>query len=158
RPGPARTAQTADGTAPFGAVLKAANVCDEPRDPGLIHRRGADPAGAIKKAVVDAARGDASLAAAVLPALRSQPSAGQVAAALRALAPDEKGVPNRDAIDRFLNSRDFPAPDDSMLEWPGWMREHARPVPCRPVDLVRLSTIVADAIDPTVAEPPAVRR
>jgi hypothetical protein len=31
-------------------------------------------------------------------------------------------------------------------------------VPCKPVDLVGLATVVAAAIDPTVARPPAVRR
>jgi hypothetical protein len=158
RPGPARTAQTADGAAPFGAVLAAANECNERRDPAIIRRTGKDPAGAIKKAIIDAAAGDATLAATMLRALGNNPSAGQVAAALRALAPGERGVPNRAVVDRFLRSHEFPGGDRTILEWPGWMREHARSVPCKPVDLVGLATVVAGAIDPTVAEPPAVRR
>jgi hypothetical protein len=158
RPGPARTAQTASGVAPFGEVLAAANGCTEPRDPAIIRRTGGNPAGAIKKAITDAAAGDPALVATILRALGNNPSAGQVAAALRALAPGERGVPDRNAVDRFLRSHDSPDPDRTILEWPGWMREHAPPVPCRPVDLVGLAAVVTAAIDPTVARPPAVGR
>jgi hypothetical protein len=158
RPGPARTAQTADGVAPFGAVLRAANSCADRPDAAAIRGAGNDPGRAIKKAVIDAARGDAALATSILRALGSNPSAGKVAAALRALAPGEKGIPNRDTVDQFLRTNQFPELDRSILEWPGWMKEHARSVHCKPVDLAGLSAVVSVAIDPTVARPPAVRR
>jgi hypothetical protein len=158
RPGPARTALTADGVAPFGQVLIAANKCTDRPDAAIIRGNGGDPAGAIKKAIIDAAGGDNALAGTILGALGNNPSAGKVAAALRALAPDKKGKPNRDAIDRFLHTREFPDTDRSLLEWPGFIKEHARPEPCKPVDLGRLSAFVTAAIDPTVARPPAVGR
>lgn len=158
RPGPARTALTADGVAPFGQVLIAANKCTARPDAAIIRGNGGDPAGAIKKTIIDAANGDNALAAAILAALGNNPSAGKVAAALRALAPDERGKPNRDAIDRFLRTKQFPEPDRTLLEWPGFIKEHARPVPCKPVDLGRLSAVVTAAIDPTVARPPVVGR
>lgn len=158
RPGPARTALTTNGAAPFGAVLVAANECAQRPDAAMIRPTGRDPADAIKKAVIDAAAGDAALAAAILRALGNSPSAGRVAAALRALARGEKGVPDRDAVERFLRSDQFPDADRSILEWPGWMNQHGRPEPCTPVDLSRLAAVVAAAIDPTVARPPAVER
>ena len=158
RPGPARTALTANGSAPFGAVLAAANECHEPPDPAAIERRNGDSLRAIKQAVLDAAGEDDELAARVLDALGENPSPGQVAAALRALAPDESGRPNRDAIERFLRGGEVPEPDRTMLEWPVWMNEHDSRRPCKPVDLGRLSKVVADAIDPTVQRPPAVER
>jgi hypothetical protein len=158
RPGPARTARTAKGAAPFGDVLLAANECDESRDPAEVHPDGRSRAKAIKRAVFDAARGDESLAEPILQALGDDPSPAKLAAALRALAPGEKGVPSREAIDRFLDRRDFRSADPSPLEWRGWMDEHGHHEPCDRVDLSRLSTIVSAAIDPTVARPPAVER
>jgi len=158
RPGPARTALTADGVAPFGSVLTAANKCAARPDAAIIRGNGGDPAGAIKKAVVDAAGGDGALAGIILGALGNNPSAGKVAAALRALAPDKKGKPNPDAIDRFLRTKEFPDADRSLLEWPGFIKEHARPEPCKPIDLGRVSAVVTAAIDPTVARPPAMGR
>jgi hypothetical protein len=157
RPGPARTAATAPGRARFASVLRAANLCPVPIDPAVI-RQGGDPAAAIKAAVHAAARGDDALAETIMRALGANPTPGQVMAALQALAPDETGRPNREAVDRFLRGRQFPEPDRSFFEWPGWMHEHARPEPCNPVDLDRLGAIVAAAIDPTVARPPAVER
>jgi hypothetical protein len=158
RPGPARTARTADGAAPFGAVLRAANQCPARPDAAAIHTnpRGSD--GAIKKAIFEAAGSDGALAESILRALGEHPSPAKLAAALRALAPGKDGKPDRNAVQGFLHSERFPAVDRSMLEWPGWIKEHARPVPCRPVDLERLSKVVAAAIDPTVARPPAVER
>jgi hypothetical protein len=158
RPGPARVARTAAGVAPLGAMLTAANQCAQPADAALIRPGGGDAPGAVKRAIVDAASGDQALAATVLNALGSNPSPGKVAGALRALAPGRRGVPDRDAIDRFLRTREFPDVDRSMLEWGRWMHEHGSAEPCKPVDLKRLSTIVAAAIDPTVARPPAVAR
>ena len=158
RPGPARTALTANGVAPFGAVLAAANACAERPDVAVIRGTGNDPGRAIKKAVIDAARGDAVLATTILRALGSSPSAGKVAAALRALAPGEKGVADRNVIERFLRAKEFPEADRSILDWPGWMKEHRRSEHCKPVDLAGLSAVVAAAIDPTVPRPPAVRR
>ena len=158
RPGPARTARTADGAAPFGRVLRAANQCPTRPDAAAIRPTGRGSAGAIKKAIIDAAGGDDALADTILRALGDNPSPGKVAAALRALAPGEDGKPDRNAVERFLRSEQFPDADRSMLEWPGWMNEHARPAPCQPVDLDRLSKVVAAAIDPTVARPPAVKR
>jgi len=158
RPGTARTGLTADAVAPFGAVLIAANQCAERPDPAIIRGDGGDRAGAIKQVIIDAAGGDGDLAATVLRALGSNPSAGKVAAALGALAPDENGKANRDAIDRFLRTRQFPDADRTLLEWPGFIKQHTRPQPCEPVDLGRLSAVVTAAIDPTVARPPAVER
>ncbi len=158
RPGPARTAMTAPGRAPFASVLNAANRCPAPIDPAIIRQGSRDPAATIKAAVYAAARGDDAAAAAIMRKLGAHPTAGQLAAALQALAPDETGRPNRDAIARFLRAGDFPEPDRSLLEWPAWMNEHARPEPCEPVDLTRLGTVVAAAIDPTVPRPPAVER
>jgi hypothetical protein len=158
RPGPARIALTSNGSAPFGAVLAVANECNERPDPAMIRPTGADPGEEVRKAIRDAAAGDPALAGAILTALGANPNPGRVAAALRALAPDETGRPNRDAIEQFLRGRDVPEPDRTLLEWPGWMNEHGRREPCRSIELDRLSTIVAGAIDPTVARPPAVER
>ena len=158
RPGPARTASTAAGTAPFAAVLAAANRCTDRIDPGAIRRTAGDPGGAIKKALFDAGAGDNALAETMLRALGHNPTPGQLAAALRALAPGGNGRPDRDAIDRFLRTREFPEPDRSILEWPSVINEQGRPEPCDAIDLDRLGSIVAGAIDPTVARPPAVER
>jgi hypothetical protein len=158
RPGPARTALTADGSAPFGAVLKEANQCRERPDPAQIRRTGDDPLPQIRKALTDAAGGDAKLADFVLNLLGPNPSPGAVAAALRALAPDERGERNRDLIARTLSRRDFAEPDRTILEWSAWMNAHGRRPPCRPVLLEPLSKAVADAIDPTVPRPPVVER
>ena len=158
RPGPARTSTTAPGMAPFASVLNAANRCPVPIDPAIIRQGSRDPAATIKTAVYAAARGDDAAAATIMRALGGHPTAGQLAAALQALAPDQTGRPNRDAIDRFLHGGDSPDPDRSLLEWPAWMNEHARQEPCDPVDLNRLGAIVAAAIDPTVPRPPAVER
>jgi hypothetical protein len=158
RPGPARTARTTDGTAPFGAVLRAANQCPTRPDAAAISPGGRSAASAIKKAIFDAAGGDGALAEMILGALGDNPSPGKLAAALRALAPGKDGKPEPDAVERFLRSEQFPDVDRAMLEWPGWIKEHTRPTPCRPVDLERLSNVVSAAIDPTVARPPAVRR
>lgn len=158
RPGPARTASTKRGAAPFAEVLAAANRCPLPIDPAAIRQSDGDPETAIKAAVHEAARGDDALASAIMGALGRQPSAGQLAAALQALAPDQTGRPSRDVIDRFLRGGDFPQPDLALLEWPLWMHEHGRHEPCDPVDLNRLGAVVAGAIDPTVPRPPAVER
>lgn len=115
---------------------------------------------AIRQAIVEAAAREPGLADAVLNALGAHPSPGRIAAALRALAPDASGRPNRDAVQRFLQGGNFPEPDRTILEWPRLMDEFGRPwiKPCNPVDLGRLSDLVAGAIDPTVDRPPAVRR
>src|SRR5262249_26272826 len=89
RPRPARTAMPAPGRAPFASVLGAANRCPTPIDPAIIRQGGRDPSAAIKAAVYAAARGDDATATAIMRALGAQPTAGQLAAALRALAPDE---------------------------------------------------------------------
>lgn len=158
RPGPARTGLTVKGRAPFGAVIAAANECSERPDAAAIRPTGRDPNSAITRLVIDAAGGDKALADAVLNALGANPSPGRVAAALHALAPDSSGRPNREALERFLRGADVREPDRTILEWGEWMREHGHPEPCRPLDLGRLSAVVAAAIDPTVARPPAVER
>jgi hypothetical protein len=159
RPGPARTALSADGRAPFGAVIAAANECPDDRaDPAGIHSTGRDPDAAVKQAIVEAARGDMGLADAVLQRLGSHPGPGAVAAALRALAAGPGGKPDLEAVKRFLATRTFPEPDPSVLEWDGWMNEHAAHEPCRTLDLDAFAGIVSKAIDPTVARPPAVER
>jgi hypothetical protein len=81
-----------------------------------------------------------------------------VAAALRALAAGPGGKPDPEAVKRFLGTRAFPEPDASILEWGGWMSEHATREPCRKLDLDAFAGIVSQAIDPTVARPPAVER
>lgn len=158
RPGPARIARTSTGSAPLGAVLVTANACRERPDAAMFDRDDGDPQDVLRKAIREAAGDDHDLAARILDALGSAPSPGRVAAALRALEPDDSGRPNRDAIESFLRGHDGPEPDRTMIEWPGWMREHGRPAPCRPIDLTRLSEIAAAAIDPTVARPPVVER
>jgi hypothetical protein len=158
RPGPARTASTALGVAPFPAVLAAANTCPVQFDPAAINPRRGDPASAIKGAVYSAAGRDHTLAKKVLKTLGANPNPGLLAAVLRALAPDKTGRPNREAVSRVLKQGDQPPVDRSMLEWQGWMIEHTRREACDPIDLNRLGTIVAAAIDPTVPRPPAVRR
>jgi hypothetical protein len=158
RPGPARAALTANGAAPFGDVLIAANNCVQSRDPAEIRETDHGVSRSIKRLVFDAARGDEPLAEAIMQALGDNPGAAKLAAALRSLAPDESGRSNREAVDRFLATREFRNGDRSPLEWPGWMNEHGYREPCKPVDLTRLSTVVTAAIDPTVARPPAVER
>jgi hypothetical protein len=157
RPGPARTALTKGGVAPFGEVLVAANVCTEHPDPAEIRRAGGRPAREIERLVRDAA-GDDTLADEILKFLGRAPSAGRLAAALRALAPGPDGKPDPAAIRRLLHTSRFPQADSSFLEWPGWMKEHAPREPCNPVDLGKLAAVVSAAIDPTVARPPAVDR
>jgi len=157
RPGPARTALTSKGVAPFGAVLSAANKCGDRPDAAAIRPTGRDTDEPTRRAIREAA-GDDALADRILTALGPNPGPGRVAAALRALAPDETGRPHQNAIDRFLRGREVSEPDRGMLEWQGWMNEHGRPESCRPIDLERLSGIVAAAIDPTVARPPVVER
>jgi hypothetical protein len=158
RSGPARTARTADGVAPFAAILAAANTCPVRSDAASIRPAGASPNAAIKKLIFDAAGGDASLAGTILNALGNNPSPGKVAAALRVLAPGKDGKPDRAFIARFLHSNQFPEPDRTILEWSGWMNEHGRREPCQPIDLAGLAAVVSAAIDPTVPRPPAVRR
>lgn len=158
RPGPARTALAANGREPFGAALVAANECASERDPAEIRPARGNSAAAIKQAVFDAAGGDEELAVAVLRHLGENPSAGALEAAFRALAPGVRGTPDREVVDRFLHIGEFPQPDQSLLEWTGWMSEHAFREPCEPVDLVGLAGLVAGAIDPTVERPPAVER
>jgi len=158
RPGPARTALTSDGSASFGKVLKVANSCEARPDAAAIRRGDENPEDSVKRAIYEAAGDDDALAAAIVNALGSNPSPGLVSAALRALAPDETGRLDRDAIARLLDSREAPDVDRTMVEWPAWMNDHGRPQPCRPIPLEDLSKVVADAIDPTVARPPAVER
>ncbi len=158
RPGPARTALTSEGSAPFGKVLRIANTCEARKDAARIHQGDADPQELLKRAIHEAAGDDRALADAILNALGQNPSPGRVSAALRALAPDDTGRPNRDAIAQFLDSRSAPDVDRTMVEWPAWMNEHGRPQPCRPIPLEDLAKVVADAIDPTVARPPVVER
>ncbi|MCC7124914.1 MAG: hypothetical protein IT178_08700 [Acidobacteria bacterium] len=158
RPGPARTALTANGSAPFGAVLETANDCVPRRDPAMIRQGELDPGDTLTRMIHEAAGDDRALADLMLNFLGPTPAPGRVAAVLRVLAPDDTGRPNRDAIARLLRARYFPEPDRGMLEWQGWMHEHGRPQPCRPIDLDRLSGVVAAAIDPTVARPPVVER
>jgi hypothetical protein len=158
RPGPARTATTAAGAAPFAAVLDAANRCPVLMDPAIIGPRLAAPAASIKAAIYAAAHGDDASAAKIMQALGAEPTAGQVAAALRALAPDKNGRPNPDAVAALLQQGRFPEPDRSMFEWPWWMSANGRREPCQPIDLARLGAIVSAVIDPTVARPPAAAR
>lgn len=158
RPGPARTALTSDGSAPFGKVLRIANTCEARQDPARIRQGDADPQALLERAIHEAAGDDRALADAILTALGQNPGPGRVSAALRALAPDDTGRPNRDAIAQFLDSRSAPEVDRTMAEWPAWMNEHGRPQPCRPIPLEDLSKVVAGAIDPTVARPPVVER
>ncbi|SEF01877.1 hypothetical protein SAMN05519104_7798 [Rhizobiales bacterium GAS188] len=158
RPGPARTALTRGGVAPFGDVLIAANVCPEAHDPAEIRRGDVNRDETIRRLVFDAARGDDVQAERILQALDPASSPGKLAAALRALAPGPNGRPDPEAIARFPNAGPFPDADQSLLEWPGWMRTHAPREPCNPVDLDKLAAVVTAAVDPTVARPPAVRR
>jgi len=158
RPGPARTARTAAGSAPFGAVLQAAVQCPERPDAAAIRSNRRGSAGAIKKAIFAAVGEDGALARTILETLGENPSPGKLAAVLRALAPGRDGKPDPDAVQRALHQDRFPELDRSMLEWPRWIKEHARPKPCRPFALEKLSEVVAAAIDPTVARPPAVER
>jgi hypothetical protein len=158
RPGPARAALAADARPTFGAVLQAANQCAEEPDAGAIRSGGWADTSDLKRAVHEAASNNPRLADSILQHLGPNPSPGAIAAALRALEPGADGRPNHDAIARFLDARDFPAVDRTIVGWDQWMREHAEPERCHPVDLEELATRVAAAIDPTVARPPAVER
>jgi hypothetical protein len=157
RPGPARTALAQAGAEQFGAVLSEANTCPSVgADPADI-RDGGDPAEAVKRAVV-AAAGDDAVAGQILDRLGAAPTLGQLVAALRALAPGRDGKPDPDAIAAFLQGREFPDPGVVLDTWPRLMHELAPPEPCRPVDLIGLSDLVAAAVDPTAEPPPAVQR
>jgi hypothetical protein len=159
RPGPARVALTAQGSAPPGDVLIAANRCArETQDPAEIRPTNESPARSIKRLVVEASAGNDSLADAILTRLGNNPSAAVLTAALRALAPGKDGRPDREAITGFLEGGKFPESDPSLIEWTGWMNEHAHRERCRPVDLIKLVNAVTAAIDPTVDRPPAVKR
>jgi hypothetical protein len=94
----------------------------------------------------------------VLDHLGEQPGLGAVVAALRALAPGPDGRADPDAVQRFLDTKEFPDPGLPLREWPRWVRDAAPPEPCTPVDLVGLDAVVAAAVDPTVDRPPAVER
>jgi hypothetical protein len=159
RPGPARTALAQDGAGRLPGVLTAANEC-EPRvdDPADIRRGAGDPESATKDAVFTAANGDDEAAERVLEKLGPQPSTATLIAAFAALAPGKDGRPDRDAVERFLKAGDFRDPDTPLIDWPDYMDEHAPPEPCRPINLIGLAGAVSAAVDPTVPQPPAVRR
>lgn len=159
RPGPARTSLAADGAGRLGNVLVAAHSCPPDRpDPADLRGDGGDPAEAVKQTVVAACAGDGALASAILDRLGPDPTAGWLAAALRALAPGRDGRPDPAAVDRFLHGEKPGGPETTPREWSGWMRDNAPPEQCHPVDLAGLAGLVAAAVDPTVDQPPAVRR
>jgi len=160
RPGPARTALANKGAGRVDAVLVAANGCpedaDDPADIDL--DRGDDPQRARKEAIYAATGGDDELTGRIMDALGDDPAVGRLIAAFAAIAPGQDGGPDQEAIEAFLNGREFPDPDVPLGRWRDWMREFAPPQPCRPVDLVGLGGMVADAVDPTGSRPPAAVR
>ncbi len=92
----------------------------------------------------------------LLNALGPNPSPGQVAAALRALAPDETGRPDRDAIARFLDSRAGARrrPDDDRV---AGVDERARPAAAVQTDRSRTTcrrSSPTRSIRPSRARPP----
>jgi hypothetical protein len=166
RPGPARTARARKGAGDLGAMLQVANDCPkaatDPADirpgrnvvPGDVQR-------AVKEAVIAAARGDDALAGRILNRLGGAagvPFSGDLAAALRALAPGQDGRPDPRAIDAFLGSKQNADLTQSVDGWTAWVDERARREPCAPINLVGLAQAVAAAVDPTADPAPAVRR
>jgi hypothetical protein len=160
RPGPARSSRAQPGAGQSPAVLTQAAGCPgEPPDPADLRRAGnQNPLAAVKAAVYDAAQQDDALTGRVLDHLGGQPSAAAVVAALTALTPGRDGRPDPDALTRFFQTQEYPDPDLSPRDWPGWVDELLPREPCRPVDIGRLSAAVAAAVDPTVDMPPAARR
>lgn len=166
RPGPARTALAQPGAARVGAVLAAANDCpvdvedpaDIPNDP---HASAHQVGQAIEDAVRAAAGGDDDLVARVLERLDVglDSLAGLLPAVFRALAPGPDGRPDPELLEAFLaGTEEYRDPDLVLWQWPDWMTEVVPPEACRPLDLAALATAVSDAVDPTVATPPVVRR
>jgi hypothetical protein len=166
RPGPARTALAQADAGKLSAVLNAANDCppeaEDPADIAGDPRIDADDvARAIEEAVRAAAGGDEELIGRVLDRLGGGFEAGPALlfGAFRALAPGPDGRPDPDVLDAFLSGREeYHDPDLVLWQWPDWMNETVPPEPCRPIDLGALAAAVADAVDPTVAMPPAARR
>ncbi len=158
RPGPARTALANEGRTSFGKMIRAANECPGDDDPAAIRFTGRDPQSGIKRAIHDAAGGDADLADRILGHLGPHPDPAALAAALAALSPGPDGLPDPERVRRFLSGRTGREIDRSLVEWHGWMKEHAVRERCRPVDIDGLANIIAGTIDPTVPRPPAVER
>ena len=160
RPGPARTALAEPGAGALARVLEAANECPadavDPAD--ILEGEGGDPERATKEAIWTAADGDEDLAARVLEHLDRVPGVAALAAALRAMAPGRDGRPDPEAVAVFLDTWEFDRSVPPLLSWPGWMEQAAPPRPCRPLDLGVLAGVVSDAVDPTVARPPAAER
>lgn len=166
RPGPARTARAKTGAGDLGAMLQVANDCPKAAtDPADI-RTGRDVVPgdverAVKEAVVAAAGGDHVLAGRILDRLGKGggvPFSGDLAAALRALAPGKDGRPDPRAVDAFLGGEQHPDLSQSVDGWTAWVDERTRREPCAPISLVGLALAVAAAVDPTADPAPAVRR
>ena len=112
-----------------------------------------------RELVFDAAGGDKALADTVLNALGDESEPGQSGSgAARAGAGRAAAGPIATRSSDSCVALSVREPDRTILEWRGWMREHGHREPCRPIDLDRLAAVVAAAIDPTVARPPAVER
>ncbi len=165
RPTTARGARAAEGAASLPAALIAANQCRETKDDpadvephDVTHDRLEE---ASKDALFGVAPQDGELVDRIIDRLFAngrRPTAGELSAALAALAPGKDGRADPDAVDRFLRNQDHPDPDDLVDNWGSWVRERVPLEPCDPVDLMGLASAVAGAIDPTVPLPPAAVR
>ncbi|WP_331758660.1 hypothetical protein OG225_41005 (plasmid) [Nocardia sp. NBC_01377] len=162
RPGPARSAQAAEGAADLGAMIGHAARCPDPSvlpDPfeRLEPDPGADRRAAARKAIFDSTD-DVALATAAAERLLSgaDVNVSWLAATLDALRPGPDGRTDPEAVDRVLTGDGIPDLEDPTSTWPEVPDEHAPE--CRPVDIQGLGLAVAKAIDPTVPVPPVARR
>lgn len=161
RPGPARAIR-ANPEAGLDQMIALAARCPDPIDPPdpfvrLRPRRGEDAHAAAKRAIYEATDDEAAAAEAaerLLSGERFDPA--RLAAVLEALRPGPDGRTDWDALRRAYDSGEIPPLDDSLRGWEERPDDHAPQ--CRPVDAGALGKAVAEAIDPTIAVPPAARR
>ena len=136
RPGPARTRTSGRRCRRFGAALGPPTQCPKPPpDPADIQPRGTWTAGAIEEAAKSASRPPAATRTwpSSPPATVRQPrdpSAGELAAAMRALLPGKDGKPDPDAVAAFPAWRAAAGSRPTQVDrWSDWVdQEHAATV------------------------------
>ena len=162
RPGTARSSLAAPGQSSVATLVSVAAGCPDATDPGdALEKQHPDPEpDPLRNAreAIHAATEDPDFAESVADRLlvdrEVEPHA--LAAVLLAMQPGPDGRIDHEALDRLLDTRDFPPlpePDGAWEETPDEFAPE-----CAPVDVGRLGDLVVAAINPTVAEPPAAIR
>jgi hypothetical protein len=167
RPGPARTARAAPGAGRFEAVLVHAATCPPPlEDPEAVPLKGgASPEAqldAAKAAIIAATGADRALAEEVIERLLGAgvpPDPSRLAAVLAALAPGGDRRVEGQALAVALDGRGAGFDPQDLIDLSDALSAMGgRPAECRELSPAKLGEIVAAAVDPTGARPPAVDR